>query len=84
MTKDKILEKLKQQSDNALFLKDCGDENVKELFDKHFGLVCKKCGSTDIFVNWENGNVSGGYTEYDEGEKLFKCNSCGNAMSFYS
>lgn len=80
---EKFLEKLKKQSTNDLFLKDCDNEDIKEMFDKHFGLFCRKCGGTDIFVNWEDGIDYGGYTGYNEGQKLFKCNMCGNSMSFW-
>jgi len=85
-TKEEIinafLEKLKNQSSNTLILKN-KDNDIREVFEGKFGIVCLKCGSTDIFVSWEEGVNYGGYTGYSPGQKLFKCNTCGNAVSLF-
>jgi len=75
---DEFLEKLKAQSITV-----AGDgEDIGDVL-KEFAITCKKCGSHEVFVSWEWGCNYGGYTGYSEGQKLFKCNSCGNAASFY-
>ena len=85
------MENKKEQIDNFLQLlrnQSINDENIEDkevgTFLKHFAVMCKKCGSGDVFVSWEKGVDYGAYTGYSEGQKLFKCNSCGNAYSFWS
>ena len=77
-----FMEQLRNQSINneSLESDDIGH------FLEHFAISCKKCGSSDIFVSWEDGGYGGygGYTGYAEGQKLFKCNTCGNAYSFWN
>ena len=77
---DKFLEELRSQSANDLKWELEG--SVGDIL-KHFAILCKKCGSTKIFVSWEEGVDYGGYTGYADGQKLFKCLDCGNAASFW-
>lgn len=80
-TIDNFLAYLKDHSSN-----DIDDDCIGELGDvlKNFFVSCKKCGSSNVFVSWEDGVDYGGYTGYSSGQKLFKCNECGNAASFWS
>lgn len=77
---DEFLALLRSQSINNEKIE---DDNIGT-FLKHFAVMCKKCAGGDVFVSWEGGTDWGGYTGYAEGQKLFKCNSCGNAYSFWS
>jgi len=78
---DDFLEELRKQNVND-FSKDI-EGNLGDIL-QHFAISCKKCGSTKIFVSWEEGINYGGYTGYSDGQKLFKCLDCGNAASFWS
>ena len=84
---------MKKEEEINNFLKVLKTQNINEehlenkdigTFLKHFGVCCRKCGSVNIFISWEDGTDYGGYTGYSEGQKLFKCLDCGNAYSFYS
>lgn len=77
---DNFLETLKQQSPSDLGWEIEGD--VGDILT-HFAVSCKKCGSHKVFVSWEEGKEYGCYTGYSEGQKLFKCLSCGNSASFW-
>lgn len=77
---DTFLEDLKKQSANDLGWEIEGDlGNILE----NFAISCKKCGSSKIFVSWEQGVDYGDYTGYSDGQKLFKCLDCGNSASFW-
>lgn len=79
---DGFLKKLVNLSSNdATFGRDTGDEAQKVL-TRNFALVCRKCGSSEVFTNIETGCDYGPYTGYQEGQILFKCMGCGNASSF--
>lgn len=80
-TIDKFIDDLRKQSAN-----DLGWEIEGEVGDilNNFSVLCKKCGSANIFVSWEVGMDYGEYTGYSSGQKLFKCNDCWNAASFWS
>lgn len=75
-----FLDTLKNQSVN-----DFGSQIEGDLGNilKNFSVLCKKCGSSKIFVSWERGINYGGYTGYSDGQKLFKCMDCGNSASFW-
>ena len=77
---DKFLKLLREQNANDLNWEIEG--NLGSIM-KHFAVSCKKCGSSNIFVSWEEGVDYGDYTGYSEGQKLFKCNDCGNSASFW-
>ncbi len=77
---DKFLQKLREQSPHDFKSNIEGD--LGDIL-KHFAVVCKKCGSSDIFVSWEQGVDYGAYTGYCSGQKLFKCMGCGNSASFW-
>lgn len=77
---DNFLEELKRQDANTLNWELEGD--IGDIL-KHFAITCKKCGSSNIFVSWEEGRDYSEYTGYSKGRKLFKCNNCGNAASFW-
>lgn len=72
---------LKSQSANE-FGKDT-EEDVQDIFSNQFLILCRKCGSEKVFVSFDPGCDYGGYTGYSPGQKLFKCNDCGNAASFW-
>lgn len=55
-------------------------KKVRQTFDEfvhlHFDLTCKKCGSTNVVINYEE---EGGYSEYTEWNSSVSigCNDCG-------
>lgn len=73
-------------SQSATTVKVEGDEDPKAHLGKvmeSFLVLCRKCGSSKVFVSWERGIDYGGMTGYSPGQKLFKCTECGNSASFY-
>lgn len=60
------------------------DKEVQDIFSEHFAVFCKKCGSGNIYLNFEDGTDYGGYTGYSSGQKIIKCKDCGNTASYWS
>ena len=59
------------------------NKDIKDMFSTHFAIFCRKCGSGDIYLNFEEGTDYGGYTGYSSGQKIVKCKTCGAAASFW-
>lgn len=77
-----FLAKLRSESSNE-FGVDTGKE-VQDIFSEHFAVFCRKCGSGDMYLNFEDGTDYGGYTGYSSGQKIIKCKGCGNTASYWS
>ena len=72
-------EYVKEHDDNKI----SHDEMNEGEFKKSFTLVCKKCGSMDVDFFGEAGKDYGGQTGYSSEENGFKCNKCGNAITWW-
>jgi len=59
-------------------------KDVQDIFSEHFAVFCRKCGSGDMYFNWEEGTDYGGYTGYSGGQKIIKCKGCGNTASYWA
>lgn len=51
-------------------------QSFTDFVKEHFQLTCKKCGSTNVVINYEQ---EGGYSEYTNWGSSFSmgCNDCG-------
>ncbi len=78
---DDFLTLLKSQSANE-FGKDT-DKEIQDIFSNNFAILCRKCGSEKVFVNFDLGYYYGTDSGYSPGQKLFKCTECGNSASFW-
>ena len=81
MTLEQFREYLRKNSNNV-FEGSGIAEDFKDM-EKDFGLFCKKCGSTDIYLVGQDGCDYGGQTGYSPGTNVIKCESCGNAVSWW-
>lgn len=79
---DAFLKTLRAQSANE-FGEDT-DKGLKDIFSELFAVFCRKCGSGDMYLNFEEGTDWGGYTGYASGQKIIKCKGCGNTASYWS
>lgn len=80
-TIDQFLLMLRTRNANKI----SGDADLADLFGKEapFAVVCNKCGSMDIDIFGEKGIDYGGWTGYQEGETVIKCNGCGAANNIW-
>ena len=61
------------------------DDGLDDAFgqDKLFSVLCNKCGSVEVEIIGERGIDYGGQTGYQPGSTVFKCNSCGSALTVW-
>lgn len=79
---DDFLKNLRKLSTNEFGVDT--DKEIEDIFSKHFAVFCRKCGSGNLYLNFEDGTDYGGYTGYSDGQKIIKCKDCGNTASYWS
>jgi len=79
---NEFLKELRLKSKNE-FGSDTG-KDIEDMFSTHFSVLCRECGSGNIYFNFEEGIDYGGYTGYSSGQKIIKCKDCGNTASYWS
>ncbi len=60
------------------------NRHLEDMFSTKFTVFCRKCGSGNIYFNFEDGTDYGGYTGYSPGQKIIKCKDCGNTASYWN